>query len=467
MYTSEPMLLRMAYPTRGRAAVNPQQDTVPLTTTRAAIGRRGRTTAYDSTLTSSLGFPIFVGAVHFLIVQVVAFLAFRYGTATSSSGPFDKSIERPMSGFIGDLVTPLRMWDGLWYKLIAEEGYGFADANAAFWPLFPWLMRLGHDVTGAEPETFGWVIANLSFVGALILLYRLVSIDFDIQVARRTLWAIALFPTSLFFSAVYTESLFLLLAVAALLGARKGNWWVAGIAGALAALTRSYGVLLLIPFAALFWQQYGLSIRRWLPNAIPAALPALGPVIFGYHLEQVRGNWRHFIHVQSQWWRTEANPIKTFDCAMNGCELPLKVYPATTSQMKTIQAADWGWIRAAIDNFSWSYITSEPFRLRVANSDTLELVSTILFLILALIGLKLMPLYLSAFLIPGLVIPLFNPSIVHPLMSMPRFGLTLFPIFIVIAVLVKDRRVGIPLAVASTCLLVIFTIQFSQWYWVS
>jgi hypothetical protein len=463
------MILGMAYPTRGRAAVNPNQDTVPLNTTRAAFGSRERLAARDISIAGTLGFPVFVGAIHFLIVQVTAFLAFRYGTPTSTSAPFNTSIgpEQSMSGFIGDLVSPLRLWDGLWYKLIAEEGYGYADANAAFWPLFPWLMRLGNDVTGAAPETVGWVIANLSFIGALILLYWLVSLDFDTKVAKRTLWAIALFPTSLFFSAVYTESLFLMLAVGALLAARRQHWWVAGIAGALAALTRSYGVLLLVPFAVLLWQQFGFNVRRLLPRAIPAALPALGPAFFGWHLEQERGNWRHFIHVQSQWWRTDAKPWETFNCAINGCELPLKVYPATTSQMKPIQPADWGWIRAAIDNPHWSYITSEPFRLRVANSDTLELVSTILFLVIALIGLRLLPLYLSAFLIPGLVIPLFNPSIVHPLMSMPRFGLTLFPIFIVIALLVRNRRVGIPLAVASTCLLVIFTIQFSQWYWVS
>jgi hypothetical protein len=461
------MLSRMAYPTQGRAAVNPNQDTVPLTTTRAA--GRGRIRTRDVSIAGSLGFPVFVGAVHFLIVQVTALLAWRYGTPTGSSGPFDKSIETPMSGLIGDLVTPLRMWDGLWYKLVAEEGYSYADANAAFWPLFPWLMNLGHRVTGLETETVGWIIANLSFVGALVLLYWLVSLDFDQKVAKRTLWAIALFPTSLFFSAVYTESLFLMLAVGSLFAARQRKWWIAGIVGALAALTRSYGVLLLVPFAVLLWQQYGLSFRRLLPNAIPAALPVLGPAIFGWYLKQEhpKHDWQAFIHVQSQWWRTDAMPWKTFSCAINGCELPLKVYPATTSEIKPIQPADWGWIRAAIDNPHWSYITSEPFRLRVANSDTLELVSTIFFLILAVIGLRLLPLDLSAFLIPGLVIPLFNPSIVHPLMSMPRFGLTLFPIFIVIALLVKDRRVGIPLAVASTCLLVIFTIQFAQWYWVS
>ncbi len=373
--------------------------------------------------------------------------------------------EQPMSGFVGDLVAPLRLWDGLWYKLIAEKGYGFADANAAFWPLFPWLMRIGHDITGAAPETVGWIIANLSFFGALILLYRLIAMDFDSRVARRTLWVVALFPTSLFFSAVYTESLFLMLAVGALLAGRQGNWWLAGIAGALAALTRSYGVLLFIPFAVLFLQQYGFAVRRWFPNAIPAALPALGPAIFGWHLNQVRGNWRLFIDVQSQWNRTSANPIKTFDCAVNGCQIWLTQYGKR--RLMRIDAADWSWIGDAIHHPHWSYITSEPYRLKVANSDTLELISTVLFLVIAVLGLKLLPLYQSAYLIPGLVIPLFSPSTVHPLMSMPRFGLTLFPIFVVIALIVKNRKVGIPLAIVSTCFLIFFTVQFAQWYWVS
>jgi hypothetical protein len=455
----------MAYPSSGRAAVNPNQDTVPLTT--AAARRRGRAPALDFSYAGSVGYPVFVGVIHFLIVQVTAFFAWRYGTPTASSGPYDKSIERPMHGFVGELVTPLRMWDGLWYKLIAEEGYGKHEANAAFWPLFPWLMNLGHRIFNVEPEIAGWVIANLSFVGALILLYRLVSLDFDTKVAKRTLWAIALFPTSVFFSAVYTESLFLMLAVGALLAARQRQWLIAGVAGAFAALTRSYGVLLLIPFAVLLWQQYGFNLRRALPHALPAALPALGPIIFGWWLERVQGDWAQFIHVQSQWWRTDAMPWKTFDCAINGCQLPLTVYPSTRSEIKSIQPADWGWFRALIDNPHWSFLTSEQFRLRVANSDTLELVSTILFLILAVLGLRLLPLYLSAFLIPGLVIPLFNPSIIHPLMSMPRFGLTLFPLFIVIALIVRNRTVGISLAMASACLLVIFTVQFSQWYWVS
>jgi len=66
-----------------------------------------------------------------------------------------------------------------------------------------------------------------------------------------------------------------------------------------------------------------------------------------------------------------------------------------------------------------------------------------------------------------LIVPLLQPSSVHILMSMPRFGLTLFPIFVLIGMAVRTRWLGIPLGVLSTVMLVLLTIQFSQWYWVS
>jgi hypothetical protein len=52
-------------------------------------------------------------------------------------------------------------------------------------------------------------------------------------------------------------------------------------------------------------------------------------------------------------------------------------------------------------------------------------------------------------------------------MSMPRFVLPLFPLFVMIAILVRGKRFGVPLAIASSILLVILTMQFAQWYWVS
>jgi len=457
----------MAYESRGRARGGSRSsaDTIRIQRDRAGFGGARAGARGETMAAEAITFPLLVGAVHWIVVQLAASLAHRFGTAREDSAPYSDD-PAPMTGLAHTLVEPVRQWDGFWYKNIAEQGYGgFGIAKAAFWPLYPWLMEFGSDATGAASETVGYVLSNLAFVVALGLLYRLVALDFDRAVARRTLWAIALFPTALFFSAVYTESLFLMLAVGALLAARLGRWWLAGLVGLLAALTRSQGVLLLLPFAVLFLQQNRFDLRRWFPNAIGAALPALGPVIFGWHLERVVDDpkypraYRAFIDVQEQWNRYSAAPWETLRAAVSGSD--------RARALGVQDSADWGWIGAFVRDPSWNLLTSEPFRSRVADSDTLELVCTLGFLALAVVGLRLLPLYQSAYLLPGLLIPLFGPSSVHALMSMPRFGLVMFPLFVVVALLVRERRVGVPLAIASAALVVVLTSQFALWYWVS
>ena len=432
---------------------------------------------YERLANRQVVFPLVVFAVHALIVQIAATLAYLYGTSRPSSGPYQDDrllgTPEPMTGFWEYLVGPLRLWDGLWYKLIAEthytdirtSGYVFGSAKAAFWPLLPWVMRNGERVLFVDPEVVGYLFAHLCFAGALIALYKLVQIDFSQAIARRTLWAMALFPTALFFSAVYTEAPFLLLAVVTLLCARQGNWFMAGVVGLLAALTRSQGIMLLAPMAVLFLQQYRFEVRRWFPNGLFAALPALGPVLFGDLLESSGQKWRAFIDVQGEWNRASANPIKTFVCATRGCDLDVHQY----GEIRTYHAtgAEWGWLGDLIRDPSWALITSQTWRDSVANSDTLELVATILALGLALYGLTKLPWWMSAYIWPPLIVPLFQPSSVHPLMSMPRFIIVLFPLFVVLAMLTERRWVRYTLTPISILLLVLLTIQFSQWYWVS
>jgi hypothetical protein len=432
-------------------AVQPKRKSRPTTTARAVP----RVT---------YGFPIVVALVHSIIVQIAAFVAQRYGEARDPSPPFG-TMPPEMEGLAHYLVEPLRQWDGLWYRLIALEGYDFHAANAAFWPLFPMSMRALSRATGLSLSLSGYLIANVSFVIALILLYRLVTLDFNHQIARRTLWAVALFPTAFFFSAVYTEAPFLMLSVAAILSARLGRWWLAGALGVLAALTRSYGVFLIAPFAVLYFRQYGFYLRELFPRVIAVGMPALGPLIFGWHLERVQGSWRAFINVQSMWNRTSAMPWTTMRCAIDGCVLELTQYGQTRDW--NVQGADWGWIDQLRADPSWSLITSTAFRNRVGDSDTLELVVTLLLMALLLIGFKFLPLYQIAYTVPALVIPLFSPSTVHPLMSMPRFALTMFPLFIVIAILLRRRWLAIPVAALSATLLFLLTMQFANWYWVS
>jgi hypothetical protein len=402
-----------------------------------------------------VGFPLAVFAVHWLIVQVAATASRFVGVANSSSPPYGRD-PQPMSGLAAWIVEPLRQWDGLWYVLIAQTGYsgGRESAKAAFWPLFPWLMDMGSRLTGWRPETVGYLIANLSFAVALVLLHRLLRLDFSDRIARRTLLAVAFFPTAFFFQAVYTESLFFVLAVAALLAARLGHWWAAGIAGALAALTRSYGVLLGLPFLFLLWDQCGRDWRGWLPRLPFAALPALGPLAFGWHLQQVQGSWRAFIDVQGQWDRYPAMPWETLRCAIESCGFYAEPDGAS-------------WDRLAALTSNPALFVDPAWRVDIGNSGILELICTLLFLGLALLGLWLLPPWQSAFAVPGLLIPLFSPSRVHALMSMPRFGLVLFPLFVVLALTLRPSGLGRIALILSAILMALLTFQFAQWYWVS
>lgn len=458
-------------------------DTARINMVKPARSFRSRATGAAST--NAWTVPALVWLVHWMVTQIPATLAYHFGTVrTMREDPPRSGIYEPdfgpdsraynselppldsLSGIAHWIVEPFRNWDGTWYMLVASGGYNpRLDATSAFWPLYPWLMEIGARATGWAPETIGYLVSNVAFFFALHYLYRLVTLDFDASVAWRTLWALALFPTAFFFNAIYTESLFLLLVAAALYHARKGEWLVAGLAGLLAALTRSAGVMLLAPFGILFVQQYGWSIRRWFPKAFAAALPALGPVIFGWHLTTRNLGFFDWADQQWQWNRFSATPWRTFDCTLNGCAADVRQFGST--QTLNVQPIDWGWIGQLFDNLNWTFITSSEFRFRFGESHVLELVVTVLAIVLVLVGLRTVPLYYTAFVVPALLVPLLTPSSVNPLMSMPRFVLPLFPLFVVAALLIRNRTAGWILAAGSTFLLVILTMQFALWYWVS
>jgi hypothetical protein len=429
-------------------------------------------------------FTALVWVVHWLLTQIPATLAYRFGSIRTmrenpprsglyvedwgpDSGAWGINLP-PLDGLAHLIVEPFRQWDGTWYVNVAEVGYHPGQtANSAFWPLYPWLMRLGSNLTSLAPEVIGYVISNVAFFFALYFLYRLVNLDFSTTVAEKTLWAVALFPTAFFFTAVYTESLFFLLAIAALYFARRGEWLLAGSIGLLAALTRSAGMMLLAPFLIMFLQQYGWKDpRRWFPQGFAAALPILGPVIFGWHLRRQGLDQFDWADQQWQWNRFSASPWRTFDCTINGCEAEVRSFGST--YVAAVKPVDWGWFGAMFDNFGWTYLTSSEFRFRVGESHVLELVTTVLAFVLVVIGLKVVPFWYTAFVVPPLLVPLFTPSSVNPLMSMPRFVLPLFPLFVVAAILLGKRsRLSWVLAGISSVLLVLLTMQFALWYWVS
>src|SRR5205814_10547943 len=125
--------------------------------------------------------------------------------------------------------------------------------NIAFFPLYPLLIRVVLIAIGRTDQAtgafVGIVISNIALYVALLYLSALVARDFSLSLARRAVIYILIFPTTLFLSSVYAESLFLATAVASVYHARAGEWGRSGGAGALAALARPFGVLLLVPIA--------------------------------------------------------------------------------------------------------------------------------------------------------------------------------------------------------------------------
>jgi hypothetical protein len=158
------------------------------------------------------------------------------------------------------------MWraDVAHYMVIAREGYlnkpqEVATAQSrgfAFFPLFPLVLWLLGRVT-SDVMLAGAALSNLFFFCGLVLLHKLtLAFGYDTRMARRTIFYLACFPVSYFFSVPLTESLFLLLTVGSFYAAKQERWWIAGTVGALASATRVNGVILLPALLVLSWQQY-------------------------------------------------------------------------------------------------------------------------------------------------------------------------------------------------------------------
>jgi mannosyltransferase PIG-V len=151
-----------------------------------------------------------------------------------------------------DELNDWARWDSRWYVEIAQHGYSYApneQSSVAFFPLYSVLMRLLSIPLGGDRTALvvaGMIISNVALLATLAVLVRLAATEMDMPLAERVPIFLLVWPTSIFLSAVYPESLFLLLATVAFLSARTGRWRVAGMAAALATLTRPFGILVAV-----------------------------------------------------------------------------------------------------------------------------------------------------------------------------------------------------------------------------
>jgi Gpi18-like mannosyltransferase len=160
-------------------------------------------------------------------------------------------------------LSPWMRWDALWYQKIITQGYSQSDGTAQFHPLFPWLATPLVKI-GFPASLSLLIISSISAFVLFVIFRKLLLFDLNQADAFFGLLLFTFTPISFILFAPYPEALFLLFAVLCLFWSRKKQWWLAGLAGGLAALTRQQGVLLLFPMAWELWEDAGRKFNSML-----------------------------------------------------------------------------------------------------------------------------------------------------------------------------------------------------------
>lgn len=342
------------------------------------------------------------------------------------------AVTRPYGPLGNALVAPLARWDSVWYLAIANDGYPADDPRrAAFFPLYPLLLRAAKVIVGS-PIVAGAAVSLACFAVALVLLHRLTALELGDAAASEAVWALALFPAAVFFSAVYSEALYLALSVGCLYCARTGRWAWAGTLGALGAATRSAGVLLVVPLATMWLAGADGGARRRVRDAAWIGLVPAGLAAFCAALALGGGDAFAPLHAQDVWFRHFAGPF-------------VGIWDGTAAAWRGLHRLDAPFARADVVLFCF-LVLAVP----------------------AVVGvLRRLPLAYGAYVLAALALPLSYPVGPQPLMSLPRFLAVLFPLFMWLGAWMADGGRGRRIAVLapSAAGLVAVSAVFATWHW--
>ena len=336
-------------------------------------------------------------------------------------------------------------YDAMAYTDLAYSGYSFSPM-VAFFPLWPLLIHFGGLLLGGHtPVSYyvaGLLLANICFYFALVLLYCLLYEDFEASIAKKALFFMSFYPYALFFFVGYTESFFLLLSVAIFLLLRRGktlDWWFAGGIGFLAALTRSTGVLLCIPYLILYIRHFWISENRdqsgWLQkiNALaPIILFPMGILVYIFYLCYTKGNPLIFQYEEASHWHRQFV---------------------------------WIWMTAG---YIVKLLLDYPFFAFVNVKNLLDFAFTTFPIVALVWAWKRIPLHYSLYALAVIIYSLSFPlATLNPLTSQPRYMIVLFPLFVILALWGKHPRFDQFFVAIGPPLLAVFTFFFIGHYFVA
>lgn len=323
-------------------------------------------------------------------------------------------------------LEPWQRWDTPIYQAIAERGPQ-AFGGALFTPpLYPALMRVTGELVGGNSLLGGLIVSNLAYLGALVAFHQIALEERSqwITAQRATLY-LAVFPTAFFFMAAYTESLLLLGATVALLGAARRRWLLAGLAGATASLSRLIGVAIAVPLSYLGYRGWRESRSGW--PWIPLLATLAGAAVLPTYAWQVLGR----------------SPLAPFQAQSDYFKVSL-VFPG------------------------WSVVQAVG-RLVAGHAlmaDVLDLAFLGLFVVCGVAVWRRYSTSLGLLYAATLAPMLIRSGVTQPLLGTTRYVLALFPAFIVMAEWGANRWRHRLILYGSTAGLLFLSGQFALWGWV-
>ena len=367
-------------------------------------------------------FPIYL-ATH------LALLMLTYVAALFSIGNFSTKT-LPLS----TLWLSWYRWDSGHFTDIATRGYT-AAWRTAFFPSFPLLEHLLAYLTD-NPFIAGLIISNVAGLLMLAVFYRLVLEDFDRAQAWNAVLYLAVFPTAFFFAAAYNESLFLLFTLLSFYYMRRGSWWLAGVFGLLASLTRSAGICLFLPFCYEYLRQHDFSLQKLRLDVLACAGAPAGVGLFALYCLIRFHDLLAFSHAQSVWNRSMHGPWH-------------------------------GLIDAAVIILHRAVLSFDGIHNMIDLSACLFILALVM---LAFIGpwklsgaYRVYGLYAALIYLFSLIFPISGGV---PLGAFSRYMLEVFPAFIVLAAIGKKQQANLYYLLLSVPLLTFLLLQFLTGGWV-
>ncbi len=333
----------------------------------------------------------------------------------------------PQNLFVDGLVR----WDAYRYADIATQGYtnqpdenNFRDTS--WFPLYPYASAAVGRVVGNN-FVGGLIVANLSYLIGLILLYHLTLLHFDAATARRAIILLSIFPFSFFFSAMYSEALFFATAVAAFYLGEKRHWLAAAICAGLAAATSLVGFSVLIGLLLLYLEQARAERRRLRPDILWLAVGLLGPVAVMALMQQVSGNPLQFLSAEN---------LSPFE--------PLYRLSKIVDTVRQVFGPS-------------VFVAGKYFGM-----DLIHIVTLVVFVVVAALSWRALP--RKAYVVWSWLMVLMIA------LAWPVFGrnvLPMFPLFMTLAVLLSKRLRFQAWAFLSTVGLAVFSMVFALWRYVA